>query len=207
MGGSSDPEDAVDPCRDRGCSARPACPGRSSSDIRQWLNWDGTKWNTVQPPVPSDTPYNQLAAVAALPTGTSGPGTLRLRGPDHQRQQRVAASNGRLSQRGLRRHRPPDTSGKLGAVSQRTPSLRVFRGGFTRDLPRQYSGGGSATSTSTKTRATFRRRCPQCDRRRTRQQLAAATPRGPTPKSSMSTRKGSTKPICIPITAIKEGAT
>jgi hypothetical protein len=33
-------------------------------------NWDGTKWNTVQAPVPSGTQYNQLAAAAALPTGT-----------------------------------------------------------------------------------------------------------------------------------------
>jgi hypothetical protein len=33
-------------------------------------NWDGTKWNTVRAPVPSGTQYNELAAVAALPTGT-----------------------------------------------------------------------------------------------------------------------------------------
>ncbi len=33
-------------------------------------DWDGKKWNTVRAPVPSGTQYNQLAAVAALPTGT-----------------------------------------------------------------------------------------------------------------------------------------
>lgn len=33
-------------------------------------NWNGTKWNTVQVPVPNGTQYNQLAAVATLSTGT-----------------------------------------------------------------------------------------------------------------------------------------
>ena len=33
-------------------------------------NWNGTQWNTVQAPVPSGTQINQLAAAAALPTGT-----------------------------------------------------------------------------------------------------------------------------------------
>jgi hypothetical protein len=33
-------------------------------------NWDGTKWNTIQAPVPSGTQHNQLAAVTALPEGT-----------------------------------------------------------------------------------------------------------------------------------------
>ena len=33
-------------------------------------NWDGTKWHAVPAPVPSGTQYNELAAVAALPTGT-----------------------------------------------------------------------------------------------------------------------------------------
>jgi len=33
-------------------------------------NWDGTKWHVVPAPVPSGTSYNELAAVAALPTGT-----------------------------------------------------------------------------------------------------------------------------------------
>ena len=33
-------------------------------------NWDGTKWNTVRAPVPGGTQYNELAAVAALSTGT-----------------------------------------------------------------------------------------------------------------------------------------
>jgi hypothetical protein len=47
--------------RDRGCSAGPGYSGRSSSDAGQWLNWDGTEWNTVQATVPSDTQYNQLA--------------------------------------------------------------------------------------------------------------------------------------------------
>jgi hypothetical protein len=34
------------------------------------VNWDGKKWHTVTTPVPSGTQYNELAAVAALPTGT-----------------------------------------------------------------------------------------------------------------------------------------
>ena len=33
-------------------------------------NWDGAKWNTVRAPVPGGTQYNELAAVAALSTGT-----------------------------------------------------------------------------------------------------------------------------------------
>jgi hypothetical protein len=33
-------------------------------------NWDGTKWHVVSTPVPSGTQYNELAAVAALSTGT-----------------------------------------------------------------------------------------------------------------------------------------
>jgi hypothetical protein len=34
-------------------------------------NGDGTRWNTVRAPVPGGTQYNELAAVAALPTGTA----------------------------------------------------------------------------------------------------------------------------------------
>ena len=33
-------------------------------------NWDGTKWHVVPAPAPTGTQYNELAAVAALPTGT-----------------------------------------------------------------------------------------------------------------------------------------
>jgi hypothetical protein len=34
------------------------------------INWNGTRWNTVQAPVPTCTQFNELAAVAALRTGT-----------------------------------------------------------------------------------------------------------------------------------------
>ena len=106
-GGSSDPEDAVDPCRDRGCSARPGYSGRSSSDVGQWLTWTGRSGT------PSRRPYPAIPSTTSSPCGSPsgrnglGGGTLRLRGPDHQCQQRVAANNRRLSQRGIRRHRPP----------------------------------------------------------------------------------------------------
>jgi hypothetical protein len=33
-------------------------------------NWDGTKWRVVPAPVSTGTQYNELAAVAALSTGT-----------------------------------------------------------------------------------------------------------------------------------------
>ncbi|HEV2370891.1 MAG TPA: hypothetical protein VGS19_01870 [Streptosporangiaceae bacterium] len=33
-------------------------------------DWDGTKWHVVSTPVPSGSQYNELAAVAALPSGT-----------------------------------------------------------------------------------------------------------------------------------------
>ena len=152
----------------------------------------------------------QPARRGGSPSGRNGlgGGTLRLRGPDHQCQQRVAANNRRLSQRGIRRHRPPRHQRQTGCGLTTDPLSSGFLGGFTRDLPRQYSGGGSATSTSTKTGDTFHRRCLQCDRRRNEAALGGRhTARSNTEIVPMSTRKGSTKPICIPITAIKEGTT